>query len=198
MNSMQGCFLCLLCKLLATPFGSAKRFGLQNWICCETAMTGRTFPIQNRSGIYNQLVERLHIYSTYTWICLRTQKKTYRLMDFPLEKEKNIFSKSRQNTWQNQNYSLAQLMTKRSLKIPIKPNSEEKHPMKPPRWRVAKKIRKNRWKLYSMTMFSFRGCMSSQKKTQDWSNIKQKKMFFKKSLQKSSGGLYGGDKPPWP
>ena len=24
------------------------------------------------------------------------------------------------------------------------------------------------------------------------------KMFFKKSLQKSSGGLYGGDKPPWP
>lgn len=75
MNSMQGCFLCLLCKLLATPFGSAKRFGLQNWICCETAMTGRTFPIQNRSGIYNQLVERLHIYSTYTWICLRTQKK---------------------------------------------------------------------------------------------------------------------------
>ena len=87
MNSMQGCFLCLLCKLLATPFGSAKRFGLQNWICCETAMTGRTFPIQNRSGIYNQLVERLHIYSTYTWICLRTQKNL-QIDGFPIGKGK--------------------------------------------------------------------------------------------------------------
>ena len=113
-------------------------------------------------------------------------------MDFPLEKEKNIFSKSRQNTWQNQNYSLAQLMTKRSLKIPIKPNSEEKHPMKPPRWRVAKKIRKNRWKLYSMTMFSFRGCMSSQKKTQDWSNIKQKKKCSSKNPFKNPQVGYMG------